>query len=138
MTQQGEVSFSKAGLEKSHEILTCTVKNAPWSYAHMELVTESTEPLELDDLQVKSYCTAALRQSFGLSGQAMPLDILKTSGSQCWVRVPREDLSTFTAAITAWAGLVENGQRRVLRLKQASDWLGTMVGSDGQERLWES
>jgi ribonuclease P/MRP protein subunit POP8 len=135
-----ENSFSKnAQLEKSHDILTCTIKAPPFSYAHLELVTEdSTQAINLDELQVKSYCTAALRQFMGLTGAGMPLDILKAQGNQCWVRVERPDLGSFAAAITAWRGTNEDGVHYLLRLVQCSDWLGTMVGSDGQDRLWNS
>lgn len=94
--------------------------------------------MQLDMLQVKSYCTSALRQFLGLTGVAIPLDILKVDGTHCWVRVPRQDLAPFTAAITAWNGTDEDGTQCLLRVKQASDWLGTMVGTDGQDRLWNS
>lgn len=128
----------KPRLEKSHEILTCTIKAPHFSYAHLEAVTDGTEPVELDNLQVKSYCTAALRQFMGITGEAIALDILKVQGNQCWVRLPRPDLGTFAAAITAWRGTTEEDTQRVLRIRQCSDWLGTMVGSDGQDRLWTS
>jgi ribonuclease P/MRP protein subunit POP8 len=125
----------------SHEILTCTIKAPQFSYAHLELLTDSSAAIgavALDDLQVKAYCTAALRQFLGLTGAATPLDILKVQGIECWVRVPRGDLSNFAAAITAWKGTTEDGVHCLLRIKQCSDWLGAMVGSDGQERLWNS
>lgn len=136
---EGETSiFKEKSLPKSHDILTCTVKNPPYSYAHLTLVTSSTQPESLDELQVKSYCTNALRQFLGLTGQAMSLDILKVQGREAWVRIPRGDLGSFAAAITAYKGIVEDGVERVLRLKQCSDYLGAMVGSDGQDRIWNS
>jgi ribonuclease P/MRP protein subunit POP8 len=132
------MAANKAGLETSHEILTCTIKAPAFSYAHLELITDGVEPMQLDMLQVKSYCTSALRQFLGLTGVAIPMDILKVDGTHCWVRVPRQDLAPFTAAITAWNGTDEDGTQCLLRVKQASDWLGTMVGTDGQDRLWNS
>ncbi|KAK5993207.1 hypothetical protein PT974_06636 [Cladobotryum mycophilum] len=132
-------SVEKSGLEKSHELLTCTLKTPTFAYAHLELITDrQDEPIELDNLQVKSYCTAALRQFLGLTGSAIPLDILKVNGSECWIRVPRQDLGPFAAAITAWKGTNDDGVQCLLRLKKCSDWLGTMVGSDGQDQLWNS
>lgn len=137
----------KQNLEKSYEILTCTAKSPRFSYAHLELITSSIEAPassllssseQLDNLQVKSYCTSALRQFLGLTGQAIPVDVLKVQGVDCWVRVPKPDLSMFAAAITAWRGSSEDGVIRSLRLTQCSDWLGSMVGSDGQDRLWTS
>lgn len=133
-------SVKKPRLDKSHDILTCTIKTPQFSYAQMELITDSTgsNPGSLDELQVKSYCTNALRQFLGITGAGMPLDVLKAEGTECWVRVQREDLGPFAAAITAWRGTTEDGVQCLLRLKQCSDWLGAMVGSDGQDRLWNS
>lgn len=131
-------SQSQPILEKSHEILTCSVKSPPFSYAHLEAVTDGAEPVELDNLLVKAYCTAALKQFLGITGAAIAVDILKVQGDQCWVRVPRPDLGKFAAAVTAWRGTTEGDAQRMLRVKQCSDWLGTMVGSDGQDRLWNS
>ncbi|UNI19107.1 Ribonuclease P [Purpureocillium takamizusanense] len=128
----------KAHLETSHEILSCTIKSPQFSYAQLEVVTNGSEPVQLDDLQVKSYCTAALRQFLGLTGEAISLDILKVDGAECWLRVPRQDLGSFAAAITAWKGAGEGSVHNALRIKQCSDWLGAMVGSDGQDRLWDS
>ncbi|KAK2009373.1 hypothetical protein LZ32DRAFT_608533 [Colletotrichum eremochloae] len=128
--------------QRSHELLTCTIKTPPFSYARLELVADSPQPHEaaesLDNLQVRSYCNAALRQFLGATGSAIPIDILKVDGNQCWLRVPRPDLSPFAAAITAWAGISEQGDRRVLQVKQCSDYLGPMAGADGQDKLWSS
>lgn len=140
---EGDRSFARATrLDKSHDILTCTIRSPPFSYAHMELVTEEGAGRDtqrrLDELQVKAYCTAALRQFLGLTGAAIPVDVLLARGAECWVRVPREDLASLSAAITAWRGTTEDGARCLLRLKQCSDWLGSMVGSDGQDRIWSS
>lgn len=129
-------SRNQARLSKSFEILSCTVKEPQFSYAHLELFTDDPQPPRLDILQVKAYCTAALRQFLGLTGQAMPIDIIKVEGNQCWLRVPRQDLGRFAAAITAWKGTSDGGVRCLFRLQQCSDWLGVMVGSDGQDRLW--
>ncbi|CAM1508441.1 Fc.00g052890.m01.CDS01 [Cosmosporella sp. VM-42] len=128
--------FNGKGVQKSHDILTCTIKAPPFSYAHLEVITDGPEIVELDNLQVKSYCTAALKQFLGITGAAIPLDILKVQSNQCWIRVPRQDLGSFAAAITAWKGITEGETQCILRIRQCSDFLGLMVGSDGQERLW--
>ncbi|KAM0247010.1 hypothetical protein ACHAQJ_010010 [Trichoderma viride] len=131
--------IQKSRLEKSHELLTCTIKTPPFSYAHLELLTDPSDAaVELDNLQVKSYCTAALSQFLGLAGTAISLDILKVEASGCWVRVPRDDLGSFAAALTAWKGTSDGGVQRLLRIKQCSDWLGMMAGSDGQDQLWNN
>lgn len=122
------------------EFFPITVRKPPFAYAQLELCTDTNDPkaIVLDDLQVKAYCTAALRQFLGVTGTAIPMDILKVTPSVAWLRVPREDLPSFAAALTAWKGMSENGTGYLLRLKQCSDWLGTMVGADGHEKLWES
>ncbi|EHK27430.1 uncharacterized protein TRIVIDRAFT_34768 [Trichoderma virens Gv29-8] len=131
--------LEKTRLQKSHELLTCIIRTPPFSYIHLELLTNPPDAaVELDNLQVKSYCTAALRQFLGLTGTAIPLDVLKVSGSECWIRVPREDLGSFAAALTAWKGTNDGGIESLLRIKQCSDWLGAMVGSNGQEQLWNN
>lgn len=131
--------LEKPRLQKSHDLLTCTVKTPPFSYVHLELLTDPLDAaVELDNLQVKSYCTAALRQFLGLTGTAIPLDVLKVEGSECWIRVPRDDLGSFAAALTAWKGTSDGGVDCLLRIKQCSDWLGTMVGSHGQDQLWNN
>ncbi|RCI07484.1 hypothetical protein L249_4515 [Ophiocordyceps polyrhachis-furcata BCC 54312] len=119
--------------------LSCTVRSPPFAYAYLQLATDDNKDdgaVDLDYLQVKSYCDAALRQFLGLAGAAIPVEILSVNGRQCWVRVPGPDLGTFGAAITAWQGVTESGSRRLLRIRRCSDWLGVMVGADGQERLW--
>ncbi|KAM0447978.1 hypothetical protein ACHAO4_008509 [Trichoderma viride] len=130
--------IEKPRLQKSHELLTCTIKS-PFSYIHLELLTDPPGAgVELDNLQVKSYCTAALTQFLGITGSAISLDILKVEESGCWIRVPRDDLGPFAAALTAWKGTSDGGVKRLLRIKQCSDWLGMMAGSDGQDQLWNN
>lgn len=127
----------KPRLEKSYDILTCTLKSTPFSYVHLQLTTaDATSDPELDNLQLKAYCTSALRQFLGLTGAAVAVDILKVDGAHGWVRVPRPDQSVFAAAVTAWRGEAEGDDLRVLRVVQCSDFLGSMVGHDGQDRLW--
>ncbi|KOS19706.1 hypothetical protein ESCO_000557 [Escovopsis weberi] len=140
-------SHPRSGPGPSYDILTCTVRNPPFSYIQLELQlladqapsnpdsssSSSGPDIQLDALQVKSFCTSALRQFLGLTGAAIPLDILKVHGRECWLRVPRQDLGSFAAAVTAWRGTLDGGVLHLLRLKKCSDFLGTMVGSDGQE-----
>ncbi|EXF75256.1 hypothetical protein CFIO01_07579 [Colletotrichum fioriniae PJ7] len=138
---EAPASTPRATGQKSHELLTCTIKAPTFSYTHLELISESPatqKALELDNIQVRSYCNAALAQFLGATGSAIPIDILKVEGAQCWLRVPRQDLSPFAAAITAWAGVSDQGIRQVLRVKQCSDYLGAIVGTEGQDKLWSS
>ncbi|CAG9943201.1 unnamed protein product [Clonostachys rosea f. rosea IK726] len=137
-SHSADTSISKKPrLEKSHDLLTCTVKNPQFSYALLELVTDN-EDAELDNLQVQSYCNTALRQFLGITGAAIPIDVLKVQGKECWVRVPQPELGAFAAGITAWRGTIEDGAQNILRLKQCSDYLGSMVGGYSQDTLWNS
>ncbi|KAH7033002.1 uncharacterized protein B0I36DRAFT_361736 [Microdochium trichocladiopsis] len=139
---------------KTLELASRTIRAPPHAYIHLQLLTSSAtsssssvahvvaedddagQDEQLDALQVKSYCSAALKQFLGLHGSAIPFDILKVEGSHGWIRVPRDDLAAFAAAITAWSGTSSGGQHVTLRLKGCSDWLGTLVGRDGEDRVW--
>ncbi|KAK6084813.1 hypothetical protein SCUP515_01309 [Seiridium cupressi] len=144
MAAQGDTTVtgitSTAAATKSHksqELATCTIRASPFSYAHLEVLRNPTEPVELDAIQVRSYCTAALKQFLGVSGQAISIDILKLEGASCWLRIPRDDLSAFAAAITAWQGSYDNGTHSNFRIRGCSDWLGSLVGRADEERLWK-
>ncbi|KAJ1329229.1 ribonuclease P/MRP protein subunit POP8 [Microdochium nivale] len=128
---------------KSLELATSTIRAPPHAYAHLQLLSSSpngpaSDGEQLDALQVKSYCLAALKQFLGLHGSAISFDILKVEGCEGWVRVPRDDLAAFAAAVTAWQGTSSShgGQHVTLRLIGCSDWLGTLVGRDGEDRVW--
>ena len=116
---------------KSREIYSTTIKNPTFAYAHLELIT--TNSLILDDLQIRSYLTSALKQFFGATGSGMPIDILKVQGKESWVRVPRQDLGAFAAALTSWSG---SGNSTGFIIRAAGDWLGALVGRHDQRRLW--
>lgn len=131
---------STAAASKSHkaqELATCTIKAPPFSYAHLEVLRNPVGPVALDAIQVRSYCTAALKQFLGISGQAVSIDILKVDGPSCWLRIPRDDVGAFTAAITAWQGSWDDGAHSTFRIKGCSDWLGTLVGREGEHALWK-
>jgi ribonuclease P/MRP protein subunit POP8 len=121
------------------EIASTTITSPPWSYVHLEMITDgsilqprttgSQTSTPLDALQVRSYCTAALRQFLGDHGAGIPMDILKVSGQACWARVPRPDLGAFAAALTAYGGATQhNGERSVLQLRASGNFLGSLIG----------
>jgi ribonuclease P/MRP protein subunit POP8 len=136
MAEASAVSQPTSKPQKSQELFATTIKSPPFGYAHLELLSDSAEPGELDNLQVRSYCTAALRQFLGDTGVSIPLDILKVQRSECWLRVPRQDLGAFSGAITAFPGLNQGGSLSLLRLRACGDWLGALVGRAEQDRLW--
>lgn len=124
---------TKAKVTKSNNIYNTTIKTPPHAYAHLELITTNQESV-LDNLTLRQYLTSALKQFLGLTGMGMPIDILKVSGRECWVRVPRQDLGAFAAALTAWTG--SGGSVSGLRVCAAGAWLGALVGRHDQRKIW--
>ncbi|KAI0388901.1 hypothetical protein F5Y17DRAFT_171717 [Xylariaceae sp. FL0594] len=123
--------------KKSLELAKSVLRASPYSYAHLELFNAGPSvPEELDLLQVRSFCTAALKQFLGATGMAIPLDILKLEGRSCWVRLPRDNLGAFAAAMTSWQGTIQDGIHSTLRIRGCSDWLGALVGRPDEESLW--
>ncbi|PSS02457.1 hypothetical protein BD289DRAFT_238973 [Coniella lustricola] len=116
---------------KSHDIYTTTIRTPPHAYAHLELITR--QELHLDELLLRQYLTSALRQYLGLTGLGISVDILKISGQEGWVRVPRQDLGTFSSALTAWIG---TGSASGFRIRAAGNWLGALVGGHDQQNIW--
>ena len=108
-----------------------------YAYAQLEMVTDGPEEVELDALQVRSHCTSALKQFLGATGTATPIDILKVQGNKFWVRVPRQDLATFAAGITAWPGTTQDGIPSVLQIRSSGNWLGSLLGRSEQHKLWD-
>ena len=144
---QPKVSTTTSAKKNTHVFLTCTLRHTTNAYLQLELINASlARPAALapDALQVRSLCTSALRQFLGLTGTAIPLDILATHGSEAWVRVPRSDLAVFAAALAAWSGeaVPEAGERGqealcVWRVKGASNYLGALVARAAQPRIWD-
>ncbi|KAG5978000.1 hypothetical protein E4U55_006424 [Claviceps digitariae] len=127
----------------AHPVFTTTlIPEQYFSYAHLELATDDPSPrprtmtITLDNLTVKSYLNAALKQFLGLTGLAIPIDILKAQDTTCWVRLPREDMASFAAAITAYRGSREGDTQYVLRMKGWSNWLGLLIGKAAQEEVF--
>ncbi|KAL1877098.1 hypothetical protein VTK73DRAFT_8835 [Phialemonium thermophilum] len=141
------VTTVKTKAKKSRELFTCAIKCPPISYVHLQMVAHDNIPtaVPLDALQIRSYCTAALRQFLGDTGVAIVVDILHVSGSECWVRVPRPDLAAFAAALTAFPGVSstpsdpsQGPQLVVLRIRACGDWLGALLGKANEQTLWSS
>lgn len=105
-----------------------TIRNPPWTYLHLCLLTPTTlrTPNEapatttssLDAITVQMHLQSALRQFLGLHGTAIPFDVLKIDGHDTWVRLPREDASAVVAALGGWVG--KNGEG--WRVKSRDIW----------------
>lgn len=142
----GAATKSKTAKQrKSRELFNNTISRPPFAYAQIEVVHNqaptdggnSSSVEVLDALQARSYCDAALKQFLGATGAAMPLDLLKLDESQFWVRLPREDLGLFAAALAAWSSVSRGGTATALRLKASGNWLGSLVGRSEQHTLWD-
>ncbi|KZZ89966.1 hypothetical protein AAL_07474 [Moelleriella libera RCEF 2490] len=137
MSTDAAVDEKKPGMKKwgqqTTHILSSRYISSPYAYVHLELVTDGGQDIALDELMVMSYCMAALKQFLGLTGIAIPTDILKAQDGAAWIRIPREDLKSFSAAITAYGGTSDGSTQYILRMKRSSEWLGTIVGQANAE-----
>ncbi|RDL35130.1 uncharacterized protein BP5553_07061 [Venustampulla echinocandica] len=127
---------NKMEKQRGHEITSKTIKAPPFSYACLELKTEALpSSTDLDEVTVRSYITSALTQFLGITGSAISVDILKIEGAECWVRVPRQDLSPFIAAVGGWTGLTEDGNVG-WRIKAKGNWLSSLVTQTAVGKVW--
>lgn len=121
---------------RGHEISSKTIKAPAFSYVCLQLISDLAKPPELDILSVRSYIMAALTQFLGITGSAISVDILKVDPKECWIRVPREDLSPVVAAMGGWIGGIESEGRVSWRVKAAGNWLSALIGQVGAENVW--
>jgi len=130
---------SKRKLSKSpkgHEITTRTIKNPAFTYACLELISNSPFSVTLDELTVRSYLTSAFTQFLGLTGSSISVDILKVEDRECWIRVPRDDLSAVIAAVGGWLGGKEKYGQVGWRVRISGNWLGSLLGAGRLEKVW--
>ncbi|KAL0467374.1 hypothetical protein QR685DRAFT_608761 [Neurospora intermedia] len=134
---------------KFQTLTQTTIRSPVFSYAHLSLVSpfpssssssssSSQNTPSLDTLTARHYLTTALRQFLGDTGASLAIDMLLVKGTECWVRVPREDLAAFAAAVTAYPGHNVGGEEEqmLMRVVGCGDWLGALVGREGQGRVW--
>ncbi|KIX93633.1 uncharacterized protein Z520_10539 [Fonsecaea multimorphosa CBS 102226] len=113
---------------------TFTLRNPPHSYFHLRL--HATPPLQvdqpLDEITLRSYLTSALQQYLGLTGAAIPVDILKVEGPNAWIRVPCDDEVAVTAGVSQWVG----AKGVSLGIEARGSWLGGVVAKGTTNGLW--
>jgi ribonuclease P/MRP protein subunit POP8 len=88
----------------------------------------------LDTLLASQLLTQALSSYLGLTGAAIPIDILKldSESGQVWIRVPRRDARAVRAGLGAWMGNVR-GEKRVWRVRGEG-----LIGCVGEgQGIWE-
>jgi ribonuclease P/MRP protein subunit POP8 len=120
---------SRPNASKIHH--TATLRSPTWTYFHISLYTTTPSEIPLDALTVRRYITSALSRSFGLTGSAIPVDILKLEGDELWIRVPLDDAMAVHESLSSWVGAEGGGVRWVV--KGRDEWLVRLVGGDGQD-----
>src|ERR1700733_264338 len=85
--------------------VTVTLRTTPYSYLQLSVTSTDGRIARhpLDAITARTYLTSALSQYLGLTGTAIPIDILKVTDQDFWVRVPKEDASAVVAAVGQWA-----------------------------------
>lgn len=125
----------KPPYSRGHTLKTLTISRPQFAYIHLALNSptplSSTTPL--DNKTVWSHLRSALTQFLGLTGSAIPIDILKIHGRDVWLRVPRQDRSPVLAAVGGWIG-EEEGGKVGWTVRGAGNWLSGLVL--GGERVW--
>ena len=128
---------SNLNTTKGHEISTRTIKQPQFAYAHLSLISDPPKDDSMDVITFRSHLTSALSQFLGFTGSAIAVDFLKIEGKDCWIRVPRQDLSAVVAAVGGWVGGSEDSQVG-WRVKGSGNWLSTLIANRDIENIWNS
>ncbi|KAF3053638.1 hypothetical protein E8E11_009633 [Didymella keratinophila] len=107
--------------KETHILHQTTFRKPTWSYFHLTLVTPSTasqtpsasaapsESRDIDALTVSTLLVQPLNAYLGITGSAVPIDILHTRGRNAHVRIPRQDARAFRAGLSNWIGGCDAG-----------------------------
>jgi ribonuclease P/MRP protein subunit POP8 len=112
--------------ERVQAEVTVTLRATPYSYLQLSATSIDGRVTRhpLDAITARTYLTSALSQYLGLTGTAIPIDILKVTDQDIWVRVPKEDARAVIAAIGQWANASVGIS---LKIEGWGDWLGGVV-----------
>lgn len=154
-----DIKKRKRKEKETHILHQTTFRKPAWSYFHLSLVTPGTAALsstvaaassearDLDALTVSTLLLQPLTAYLGITGAAVPIDILYTQGRDAYVRIPRQDARGFRAGLSGWIGgcdtgsipgVKEGGRVNVAwRVVTEGGSLGLLRGS-GEELLRES
>ena len=110
-----------------------TLKDLPSTYFHLSLIRsgsqwEDAPPLDL--VTVRAYLTAALQQFLGLTGAAIPIDILKVENNDTWIRAPGEDGRAIQGALSQWVGKEGSVSWRI---HSSGAFIGSVSAGDGSD-----
>lgn len=122
----------KRSEKASSAVTQFTIRNPPWSYLQLSLITNSPN-YQLDALTAHLHLRAALSQFLGLHGTAIPIDILKLSANDVYIRVPRDDSSAVVIAVGGWVG--KNGEG--WRVNNSGSWCAGLHSSTAAADLFK-
>jgi len=139
----GEVEASTSQMDnqsRAHigvKVNPILIRKPPWGYAHLQLIMSPHSTDAIDILTFRTHLTSALSRFLGLTGSAIPIDILKVEANEIWIRVPREDLSSVVAAVGGWVGVGIDGVMEMgWRVKSTGIWLSTLIGGESAQSIW--
>jgi ribonuclease P/MRP protein subunit POP8 len=107
--------------KETHILHETTFRKPIWSYFHLTLVTPGTasqtpsasaapsDSRDVDALTVSTLLLQPLTAYLGITGSAVPIDILHTQGRNAYVRIPRQDARAFRAGLSGWIGGCDAG-----------------------------
>ncbi|CAI7609619.1 unnamed protein product [Penicillium viridicatum] len=138
-------STKRKAPEAKPKTLHFTSRNPPWTYLKLKLIPQpGSAPQPLDPLSARTYLSSALSQFLGLTGTAIPIDILKIENQSSstpkrdivWIRVPREDASAVVSAVSSWIGGGNNSSGSgdvAWRVCAKGNFLGALVAGSGAD-----
>ncbi|KAJ4340356.1 hypothetical protein N0V87_002648 [Didymella glomerata] len=107
--------------KETHVLHQTTFRKPTWSYFHLTLVTPGTasqtpsasatpsDSRDIDALTVSTLLMQPLTAYLGITGSAVPIDILHTQGRNAHIRIPRQDARPFRAGLSNWIGGCDAG-----------------------------
>lgn len=117
-TSTADTKKRKRKEKESHVLHQTTFRRPTWSYFHLTLITPGTAAAQstassgtqdIDALTVSTLLLQPLTAYLGITGSAVPIDILHTVGCSAYVRMPRQDARAFRAALSGWIGGCDAG-----------------------------
>lgn len=98
-----------------HILHQSTFRRPPHTLLHLRLTSTSTPnptnlSADLDPLTFLQSITAALHSYLGVTGAAIPLDVMKIEGRDVWVRCQMGDERGLRAGVGEWVGAMGGGK----------------------------
>lgn len=136
-----EPSLIPAKALKAEPPVQITVKNPEWSYAHLKMTydppyTAESPSYPPDILTWRTTLTICLTQFLGIMGSSLHIDILHIESDEAWLRLPKNDMTMFAAAVSGYVGESDEGKSVGFKTLGTGDFLMGVVGKGEEETLW--